>query len=250
MRRASVRNDPRATRTRPADGFAVSPCAAPPADAAPYARARFAAVVALASCLLCASLMLTASGRDARRQQPGPVAPAAEDVTPPPVKRVPESERAQIAAAKDRKARLKLTIELSEARLTRAADFTSAEKFEDAADELGVYQALIEDLIKFLRQDGRAGKSRDLFKRLELTLRAHVPRIETLRRGLPAQNAVYAKATLDYIRGLRTEALNAFYDDTVLRDTPPPPPPKPETKPGGRGDDASQQSPAKSEKKP
>jgi hypothetical protein len=154
--------------------------------------------------------------RDVRQQ---PVASSAEDVTPPPIKRVPESDRAQLAQSKDRKARLKLTIEKAEQRLTSAATFTASERFEDAADELGVYQALVEDIIKFLQQDGK-GKSRDQFKRLEMTLRAHMPRIETIRRLTPSEDAVHVKACIEFVREARTHALESFYSDTVLRERP------------------------------
>ena len=57
--------------------------------------------------------------------QTGP-ANVPEDVTPPPVKYVPADLSAQLAQAKDRKARLKLTIEMSERRLTNAATFTAS----------------------------------------------------------------------------------------------------------------------------
>ena len=68
-----------------------------------------------------------------------------------------------------------------------------------------------------MQTSGRTGnKQRDLFKRLELALRSHVTRLETLRRGLPAAHAVYAKAAIEFVRGQRDQALSAFYDDTVI----------------------------------
>lgn len=176
-----------------------------------------------------------------------------EDVgAPPPMRYIPDALRAQLSAAKDIKARTRLSLELADAQVTRASEHTAADRFEEATRELGIYEALIRDAITFVQKSGPVdNKRRDQYKRIELTLRSHVPRIETIRRSLPAPNAVYARATLDYIRGLRTEALNAFYDDTVIRDLPSlPPPPRSEAKPAGRGDDASQQPPSKSERKP
>ena len=83
--------------------------------------------------------------------------------------------------------------------------------------ELGVYEAIVADTMHFVQASGRTGnKLRDTFKRIELALRAHVPRIETLRRGLPAAHAVYAKATIEFVRAERDQALSAFYDDTVI----------------------------------
>jgi len=170
-----------------------------------------------------------------------------EDVAaPPPMRYVPEPLRAQLSAARDLKARTRLSLDLADAQITRAGEHADADRFEEATRELGIYEALIRDVMNFIHKSGPVdNKRRDQYKRIELALRAHVPRIESIRRGLPASNAVYAKATLDYIRGLRTEALNSFYDDTVLRE---PPPPKKE--PDERGGDSSQQSPVKNEKKP
>lgn len=171
-----------------------------------------------------------------------------EDGAPPPMRYVPEPLRSQLSAARDLKARTRLSLELADAQITRAGEHAAADRFEEATRELGIYEALIRDAMTFVQKSGPVdNKRRDQYKRIELALRAHVPRIETIRRGLPASNAVYAKATLDYIRGLRTEALNSFYDDTVLRELPPP---KKETKPDERGGDSSQQSPVKNEKKP
>jgi hypothetical protein len=189
---------------------------------APSAQRAAVTCGALAAALACAAFAPTLVRSRGPQQPPQPSAPAAvaEDVTPPPVKRVPESDRAQLAQAKDRKARVKLTFEMAEQRLTRAATLTAAERFEDAADELGVYQALIDDIIKFLQQDGRSGKARDLFKRIELTLRAHMPRIETIRRLTPSEDAVHVKACIEFVREARTRALESFYSDTVLRERP------------------------------
>ncbi len=63
-------------------------------------------------------------------------------------------------------------------------------------------------------------KTRDLFKRIEVSLRMHIPRLENIRRTTPSAYAVYVKETLDFARRARTESLNAFYDDTVLPDQP------------------------------
>ena len=198
-----------------------------------------------AGALFALACLLLACGA-ARAQDTGPK----EDGAPPPMRYVPETLRAQLSGERDLKKRTRLSLELADAQITRADEHTAAERFEAATRELGIYEAIIRDAVTFVQKSGPVdNKRRDQYKRIELALRAHVPRIEAIRRSLPAANAVYAKATLDYIRGLRTEALNAFYDDTVLREMPPPPPPKKETKPDERGD-ASRQTPTKNEKKP
>ncbi|MET0622475.1 MAG: hypothetical protein ABW250_05805, partial [Pyrinomonadaceae bacterium] len=84
---------------------------------------------------------------------------------------------------------------------------------------IGVYQAVVDDTIDYLHRPGRAGnKLRDIYKRVEITLRTHVTRLETIRRGLPSQHAVYVKDAIDFVRDSRDRALGAFYDDAVIRE--------------------------------
>ncbi len=147
-------------------------------------------------------------------QQPDPT----NDQTPPPIKYVPEEVRQQLSLSKDVKARTRLSLELAEERLQRATTHTSAEQYEAAGRELGIYQAILRDAVSYIQENvKKADKKRDLFKRMELTLRAHMPRIETLRRLTPSEDAVHVKACMDFVREARVEALNAFYDDTVIR---------------------------------
>jgi hypothetical protein len=143
---------------------------------------------------------------------------------PPPLKYIPEEVRRRLATAKDMKDRTKLSLLLCEERLTAAATHVEAERYESATAELGIYEALVKDAIRFVQSSGRmTNKQRDLFKRIDLALRAHSTRLETLRRSLPAHSGVYAQAALEFVRDARTEALNAFFDDTVLRAEPPTP---------------------------
>ncbi|MDT5062975.1 MAG: hypothetical protein QOH63_3434 [Acidobacteriota bacterium] len=136
---------------------------------------------------------------------------------PPPMKFVPRSERTQLSSAHDAKSRTRATIELAEARLSRAEELTASEQFEAASAELGVYQGLIDDAIYYLGAT-KAGKDkmRDTYKRLELALRAHCSRIEAIRRITPSEFAVNIKAICECTRHARAEALNGFYGDTVL----------------------------------
>jgi hypothetical protein len=55
---------------------------------------------------------------------------------------------------------------------------------------------------------------------LELSLRAHGPRLSIIRRSTPSEYAVWIKEIEDFARKGRTEALNSFYGHTVLKDGP------------------------------
>jgi hypothetical protein len=143
-----------------------------------------------------------------------------QTIAPPPLKIITRLERSQLNETKDLKGRLKTTIEFAETHLANAEAHTSQHEYDNAAAEAGKYWALIDDAfdsLKTLNQD--SNKTRDLYKRLELTLRAHGPRISAMRRSTPAEYAVWLKEIENFARSGRTEALNSFYGHTVLRES-------------------------------
>jgi hypothetical protein len=142
-----------------------------------------------------------------------------DQTAPPPAKYIPREERSQLNQSKDEKARIKLTLELADSHLANAENHTSQQQFEGAAAEAGMYCALIEDAFTFMKtltQD--TNRRRDLYKRLELSLRAHGTRWSTIRRNTPAEYAVWIKEIEEFARNGRTEALNSFYGNTVIRE--------------------------------
>src|SRR5262245_29027807 len=105
---------------------------------------------------------------------------------PPPIKVITKEERAQIDAAGDSKARVRTTLDLAAMRLTRAEQLAKQTNYDDALAEVGSYEALIQDILDFLNGMKRdSNKTRDLCKRVELALRAHGPRLTTMRRETP-----------------------------------------------------------------
>jgi hypothetical protein len=150
-----------------------------------------------------------------RAQDPKPQ----DQTAPPPLKIITRLERSQLNEAKDEKARVKLTIELAETHLTNIENQTSQQQYDSAAAEAGMYWALMEDVFSFMKTLQRdSNKKRDLYKRLELSLRAHGPRFSIIRRSTPSEYAVWIKEIEDFARNGRTEALNSFYGHTVLKD--------------------------------
>lgn len=175
--------------------------------------------------LLLAFVYLPSVRAQSERPQPHPTPLPA----PPPLKVITKEERALLEQTKDPKDRLKRTIELAAGHLTRAEQLTMQTEYEKAQEEVGMYHALIEDSLEALGALKRdSGKTRDLYKRLELALRAHGPRLTAMRRVTPLEFAVWIKKVEDYARDGRTEALNSFYGHTVLREEPKK---KPEEKP-------------------
>lgn len=138
---------------------------------------------------------------------------------PPPFKMIVKDERAQIEQTRDASKRIKLTIQFAAAHLVVAEQHTTQGNFEAASTEIGMYHALIENALSFLSTFKRdSNKTRDLYKRLELALRGHGPRLTAMRRITPLEFAVWIKNVEDFVREGRTEALNSFYGHTVVRD--------------------------------
>jgi hypothetical protein len=155
----------------------------------------------------------------ASAQDPLPQPSPTPLTAPPPIKIISREERLQIDQAGDSKARLRVTLDLAAARLTRAEQLAKQSSFDDALTEVGSYEALIQDSLDFLSGLKRdSNKTRDLCKRLELALRGHGPRLTTMRRETPLEFAVWIKKVEEFARAARTEALNTFYGHTVVRD--------------------------------
>lgn len=138
---------------------------------------------------------------------------------PPPMRFVSREERSQLTAARDPKARLRTSIDLALNRLTRVEDFTSQKRFEQASEELGGYLGLIDDVRAFCGGMNRdKGSTRDLYRKLEIALRAQIPRLAVVRRSTPAAYAGHLKAAEEYVRETRSDALDSFYGHSVLRE--------------------------------
>ena len=151
---------------------------------------------------------------------------------PPPFKMIVKDERTQIDSTRDSSDRLKLIMNFASAHLTVAEQHTSQGSFEAALTEVGMYHALIENALTFLSTFKRdSNKTRDLYKRLELALRSHGPRLTSMRRITPLEFAVWIKAVEDFARAGRTEALNSFYGHTVVREREAQKPEKSDEKP-------------------
>ncbi|HZI19264.1 MAG TPA: hypothetical protein VEY09_11775 [Pyrinomonadaceae bacterium] len=195
-------------------GSSITPTAGPRGSSSSPVAARGALALSLLVALCGA-----AAAQEGQPGQPGQARQQKVEAGPPPLKYIPEESRQRLAGARNIKDRVKVSLDMAEERLSMAAAHVDADRFEGATAELGIYEAVVKDAIKFVQNSGPVtNKQRDLFKRIELTLRAHTPRIETIRRGLPASHAVHIEAAIEFVRDARTEALDAFFDNTVLRE--------------------------------
>jgi hypothetical protein len=165
--------------------------------------------------------LLACAGARAQDGAAQPPPPQHED-GPPPLRYMPSEVRQRLEGAKDAKERARLSMEIADQRLALAAQLAGQDKFEAATGEIGIYEAVVEDTVRTLHDEGGAGrvnnKFRDIFKRIEITLRSHITRLETIRRTLPERHAVYLKDAIDFVRDRRDQALAAFYSDSVIRE--------------------------------
>jgi hypothetical protein len=140
---------------------------------------------------------------------------------PPPMRFVAHDDRSQLTGTRDAKARVRLTIDLSNARLTRTEELTTQKQFEQAAEALGNYLGLVEDVRHYIGglKIGRTN-TQDLCRRLDIALRGQIPRLAVLRRSTPAEYAGNIKEAEDFIRNTRTEALESFFGHAVFQNKP------------------------------
>jgi hypothetical protein len=174
-----------------------------------HTTAGICALLALTVCMACASQ----AQAQPQAQQPPP------QVAPPPMLYIPRDEWMRLSNIRNSVDRTRASIELAETHMARALELTGAGQFDAAAREMGNYQALFADALKYLGEmDQGRSKVRDLYKRIELALREHAPRIETIRRTTPLEYSVHIRAILEYTKTARAHALESFYGNTVLRE--------------------------------
>ena len=138
---------------------------------------------------------------------------------PPPLVAVSRNERTQLAATHDTKARMRATMEMADARLARAEELANGQQYDAACEQLGNYQGLVENLLVFLNErEPNKSKIRDVYRKLEISLRSQGARIEAIRRLTPSEHAINVKTILDFAFHARTEALNSFFGNALASD--------------------------------
>ncbi|MBA4121007.1 MAG: hypothetical protein H0X72_00900 [Acidobacteria bacterium] len=140
-------------------------------------------------------------------------------VAPPPLKFLAKEEKSQLEAETDVKQRTKLSLELMEARLLNAETLGKQEQYREMFTELGSFHALMDNTLDFLgNSDTNKGKVLNNFKRVELSLRKYVTRLELIRRDLPIKYEFYVRRLVRYVREARTKAVEPLFGETVLPD--------------------------------
>lgn len=136
---------------------------------------------------------------------------------PPPLKVLSKDERKALDVESDSRKRTRLSIDLMDKRLAKAEGLAAASAYRAMFFELGVFEGLMEDTLRFLRKNNRgSGRDLDNFKRFEIALRGFTPRIELLRRGSPPRYDGYLTSLQRELREARAEAVKPLFADTVV----------------------------------
>lgn len=139
------------------------------------------------------------------------------DTVPPPLKILSKTEKSQLEGVTDIKERTKLALELMEARLVTAEGLSAKEQYPEMFVELGSFHALVDNTINYLNEkNNNSGKVLNNYKRVELSLRKYITRLELIRRDLPIKFELYVRKLVKFIREARTKAIEPLFDDTVL----------------------------------
>ena len=138
---------------------------------------------------------------------------------PPPIKALSKEEKSALEAQTDVKKRTLLTLELMDGRLLKAEDFKTKEEYRRMFDELGGFHALMDNTLDYLKRNNTgSGKVLNNFKRIEISLRKNINRLELIRRDLPPEYEPYVGRLIKYVREARSRAVEPLFGNTVLDD--------------------------------
>jgi hypothetical protein len=144
------------------------------------------------------------------------------EIAPPPLKILSKTERSQLDSASDVKDHTKLALELMESRLLNAEGYSEKEEYREMFTELGSFHALVDNTLNFLNsKDTDNGKVLNNFKRIELSLRKYITRLELIRRNLPIKYEFYVRTLVKFMREARTKAVEPLFGDTVVPEKKP-----------------------------
>ena len=136
---------------------------------------------------------------------------------PPPLKILAKEEKSSLEAQTDVKKRTVLSLELMDMRLLKAEGYNSKEEYRQMFNELGGFHALMDNTLTFLsKNNSNNGKVLNNYKRIELSLRKYITRLELIRRDLPLEYEPYVRRLAQYVREARTKAVEPLFGETVL----------------------------------
>lgn len=158
----------------------------------------------------------TVAVKDAKPSAPENFQNNADEV-PPPLKLLSKEEKTALEAQTDVKKRTILTLELMDARLVKAETSKTKEEFTQMFSELGGFHALMDSTLDYLKRNNTgSNKVLNNFKRIEMSLRKDITRLELIRRDLPIEYDPYIRSLVKLVREARSRAVEPLFGETVL----------------------------------
>ena len=136
---------------------------------------------------------------------------------PPPPRIFSKTERTALDRETDLKGRTKLALDLMETRLAKAEGAHDRNELDAMFTELGAFHGLVDDTLEFLTSKSRGNRKAPAnLKRFEIGIRQFAPRLEVIRRDLPAKYEFYVRRLAIYLRDARSQAIEPLFGNTVV----------------------------------
>ncbi|OYT71538.1 MAG: hypothetical protein CFK52_07850 [Chloracidobacterium sp. CP2_5A] len=128
-----------------------------------------------------------------------------------------ESERKTLQKEAKPKDHFDACLKIGIARLATAAESIKRENFDVAAQALRVYAGVIDYAHGYTRQVAKQKARQQMLRKLETTLRQHLPLLEWMANGMPECHEGCVRQALSRAQVIRRESLNAFFGSEFLK---------------------------------
>lgn len=153
---------------------------------------------------------LFTAGASAQNEMPA-------DAEAPPLKMMSKEDRNQLQAQNELKKRTVTALTLMDTRLKKAEELFAAGSYAEMFVELGSFHALMDDTLNFLnRNDNGSKQVMSNYKKVELSLRTFLSRLELIRREVPTKYEFYIRGLVKTVRDGRTRAVEPLFTDSIL----------------------------------
>ena len=139
-------------------------------------------------------------------------------VVAPPISVLSEKEKESLEEEKSLKKRTKLALNLMDRRLVKSAVSADDAEYQESLDQLGFFRAIMDSTLVNLEENDYRKNILGNYKRFEIALRGFIPRLENVRRALPASHSYHVSQLIESVRNARQIAIESFYGDTVISD--------------------------------
>jgi|GEM_PF-726619 hypothetical protein len=127
-----------------------------------------------------------------------------------------ETERQTLLKETNPKDHLDTCLKVGFSRLATAAEAVKQERYEAAAQALRVYTSLLDYTHTYTRQTKEKVRQQ-MLRKLETTLRQHVPVLEWMLSSIPEWHEGCARQALNRAKSIRRESLNAYFGSEFLK---------------------------------